>query len=54
MLLECSGEDEGGESDEYASLSDGMVSWEVDRSCGGEGESRGGCEDMMRQGRPPD
>ena len=31
------GDDEGGERDEYASESEGMVRPEAERSCGGEG-----------------
>jgi hypothetical protein len=34
---DCGGEDEGGESDEYGSESEGMVRPEAERSGGGEG-----------------
>lgn len=37
LLEDCGGDEDGGDSDEYASESEGIVNWEVERSCGGEG-----------------
>jgi hypothetical protein len=34
---DCGGEDDGGDSDEYGSESEGMVRPEAERSCAGDG-----------------
>ena len=41
MSEDCGGDDDGGDSEEYASESEGIVNWEPERSCGGEGEWSG-------------
>lgn len=37
LFEDCGGDDEGGDSDEYGSESDGKVKPDADRSCGGDG-----------------
>jgi hypothetical protein len=43
---DCGGLDEGGDSDEYGSESDGMVSWELESS-GGEGDCSRSSREVM-------
>ena len=50
LFDDCGGLDEGGDIEEYGSESDGMVNWEPERSCGGDGESLSGLEAMMEAG----